>query len=141
MDRLMSNLLRARRFTLTLLSAFAVVAIVLAVVGLYGVIAYGATQRRREFSVRIALGAQRRQIARIVVGEGARIAVAGVLIGIVGALATARLLSSLLFDVDPHDAGVLSAVVAGLSVVAMMACVVPARRATRVDAAEVLRGD
>ncbi|HEX8945923.1 MAG TPA: ABC transporter permease [Gemmatimonadaceae bacterium] len=141
MDRLMSSLLRARRFTLTVLSAFAAVAIVLAVVGLYGVIAYGATQRRREFSVRIALGAQRRQIARIVVGEGARIAVAGVLIGIVGALATARLLSSLLFDVDPHDAGVLSAVVAGLSVVAMMACVVPARRATRVDAAEVLRGD
>jgi putative ABC transport system permease protein len=141
MDRLMASLLRARRFTLTLLGAFAIVAITLAAIGLYGVIAYGVTQRRREFGVRIALGAQRLQIARIVVAEGGRIAVAGVVIGILGALGTARLLSSLLFDVDPRDPGVLSAVVAGLVVVAMLACIVPTRRATNVDATEVLRGD
>jgi predicted permease len=141
MDRMMAALLRARRFTLTLLGAFAIVAITLAVVGLYGVIAYGVTQRRREFGVRVALGAQRGQIARIVIGEGGRIAAAGVAIGVLGALSTARLLSSLLFDVSPHDPGVLSAVVAGLAVVAMLACIVPARRATRIDATEVLRGD
>jgi putative ABC transport system permease protein len=140
-ERLMASLLRARAFTLTLLGAFAIVAITLAVVGLYGVIAYGVTQRRREFGVRIALGAQRRQIARIVVGEGGRIAVAGIAIGILGAMGTTRLLSSLLFDVDPHDPGVLSAVVAGLVVVALLACIEPARRATRVDATEVLRGE
>jgi putative ABC transport system permease protein len=105
------------------------------------VIAYGVTQRRREFGVRVALGAQRGQIARIVIGEGGRIAAAGVAIGVLGALSTARLLSSLLFDVSPHDPGVLSAVVAGLAVVAMLACIVPARRATRIDATEVLRGD
>jgi putative ABC transport system permease protein len=141
MERLMASLLRARAFTLTLLGAFAIVAITLAVVGLYGVIAYGVTQRRREFGVRIALGAQRRQIARIVVGEGSRIAVAGIAIGILGAMGTTRLLSSLLFDVDPHDPGVLSAVVAGLVLVALLACIEPARRATRVDATEVLRGE
>jgi predicted permease len=141
MDELMGNLLRSRRFMLTLLGAFAAVAITLATVGLYGVIAYGVSQRRREFGIRVALGARGGQIARLVVGEGGRIALAGAILGILGAVATSRFIASLLFDVSPRDASVLALVCVGLVGVAMLACLVPARRATRVDAAEVLRGD
>lgn len=141
MDSMMGELLRSRRFTLTLLATFAGVAIALAVIGLYGVIAYGVSQRRREFGIRIALGAQQRQIARMVVGEGAIIAAAGAAIGTGGAIASGRLLSSMLFEVSPRDGLVLGGVSAGLIVVAMLACLIPARRATSVDAAEVLRGD
>lgn len=141
MDSLMGTLLRSRQFTLTLLAAFATVAITLAVVGLYGVIAYGVSQRRREFGIRVALGAQRRQIARMVVGEGGRIALFGVALGVVGAVATSRLISSMLFEVSPRDITVLTLVPIGLIAVAMLACIIPARRATRVDAAEVLRGE
>jgi predicted permease len=141
MDAMMSELLRSRRFTLTLLATFAAVAIALAVIGLYGVIAYGVSQRRREFGIRIALGAQQSQIARMVVGEGASIALFGALIGAAGALVSGRLLSSMLFEVSPRDGLVLGGVSAGLVVIAMLACLIPARRATSVDAAEVLRGD
>jgi len=141
MDELMGSLLRSRQFTLTLLAAFATVAVTLAVVGLYGVIAYGASQRRREFGIRVALGAQHGQIARMVVGEGGRIAMLGALIGVAGAMAMSRVLASLLFEVNPRDAGVLGFVSVTLIGVAMLACVVPARRATQVDAAEVLRGE
>ena len=141
MQTLMDALLRTREFTLRLLAAFAAVAITLAVVGLYGVIAYGVSQRRREFGIRVALGAQRRQIARMVVAEGGRIAVVGVAFGLIGALATGRLIASLLFEVSPRDVTVLSLVSVGLIGTTMLACMLPARRATRVDAAEVLRGD
>jgi ABC-type antimicrobial peptide transport system permease subunit len=126
---------------LTLLGAFAAVAITLATVGLYGVIAYGVSQRRREFGIRVALGARRGQIARLVVGEGGRIALVGAILGILGAVASSRFIASLLFDVSPRDASVLGLVCVGLVAVAILACLVPARRATRVDAAEVLRGD
>jgi predicted permease len=141
MGAMMDNLLRARRFTLTLLGAFAGVAVALAVIGLYGVIAYGVSQRRREFGVRIALGAQQRQIARMVVFEGARVAVAGVIVGGAAALAMGRFVSSLLFEVSARDFSVYASVAAGLIAVAMAACLIPARRATQVDASEVLRGD
>jgi putative ABC transport system permease protein len=141
MEGLMEALLRDRRFTLSLLGAFAAAAITLALIGLYGVIAYGVSQRRREFGVRIALGARSSDIARMVVAEGAWIGVIGAAIGSVGALATGRAIASLLFEVSPHDLGILGAVAAGLVSVAMLACVVPARRATTVDVAEVLRAD
>ena len=141
MDDLMGSLLRSRQFTLTLLAAFATVAVTLAVVGLYGVIAYGVSQRRHEFGIRVALGAQRGQIARMVVGEGGRIAVIGALLGLAAATATSRLLASMLFEVNPRDVGVLALVSVTLIGVAMLACVVPARRATQVEAAEVLRGE
>jgi putative ABC transport system permease protein len=141
MDDLMGSLLRSRQFTLTLLAAFATVAVTLAIVGLYGVIAYGVSQRRREFGIRVALGAQHGQIARMVVGEGGRIAVIGALLGVAGATAMSRVLASMLFEVNPRDVGVLALVSVTLIGVAMLACVVPARRATQVDAAEVLRGD
>jgi putative ABC transport system permease protein len=141
MDTLMSELLRGRRFVLMLLSSFAVVAIALAAIGLYGVVAYGVSQRRREFGVRMALGAQRGEIARMILTESGRIAAAGVLIGGLGALATGRFIAAFLFEVKAHDAGVFVSVSVGLIAIALLACVVPAHRATTVDAAEVLRGD
>jgi putative ABC transport system permease protein len=141
MDDMMDNLLRARRFTLTLLGAFANVAIVLAAIGLYGVIAYGVSQRRREFGVRIALGARASQIGRMVLLEGARMALAGLVVGGIAAFALSRVVSTLLFEVDARDVSVFALVSFGLIAVALIACVIPARRATRVDASEVLRGE
>jgi putative ABC transport system permease protein len=141
MEAALDSLLRSRRFTMTLLGAFAVAAILLSSVGLYGVIAYGVTQRQRELGVRVALGAPARALARMVIGEGARIAVAGALVGLAGAVAVSKLLSSLLFDVDPRDPVMLAGVATTLVAVALLACLAPARRAMRTDAAEVLRGD
>jgi putative ABC transport system permease protein len=141
MESLMADLLKERRFTLTLLVIFAMVAIVLATIGLYGVIAYGVAERRREFSVRMALGAQRLAIARIVLSEGAAIAVAGTAVGSVCALITNRLITSLLFEVSARDAVVLVAVSVGLTAVALATCLLPAYRATTVDPARILRGD
>ena len=110
-------------------------------IGLYGVVAYGVSQRRREFGVRLALGAQRRQIARLVVLEGGQIAAAGAVIGGLGALAIGRFMAAFLFEVGTRDVTVFAVVSVGLIGIAMLACVVPAHRATTVDAAEVLRGD
>lgn len=140
-EKSLANLLKARRFALTLLGAFAIVAIVLAAIGLYGVIAYGVTQRRRELGVRVALGAQGNDIARMIVAEGARIAIFGASLGGLGAIVLGRLLASLLFEVNPRDPMVLSTVAAGLVIVAILACLIRARRAMNVDAAEILRGD
>jgi putative ABC transport system permease protein len=141
MKRQMADLLRSRQFTLLLLGTFAGVAIALASIGLYGVIAYGVSQRRRELGVRLALGAQRGQIATMILSEGARIALGGAVLGGIGALAAGRLLSSLLFEVNPRDPFVLGGVGVLLVAVAIAASVLPARRATRVSAAEVMRGD
>jgi putative ABC transport system permease protein len=141
MDDMMSTLLRGRRFTLALFTAFAAVAITLATIGLYGVIAYGVSQRRREFGVRMALGARPREIARMVILDGGRIAAAGLVIGAAGALAMGRLIASLLFELSARDVTSFAAVAAGLVAVVLIACLVPARRATSVDAAEVLRGE
>ena len=141
MDELMRDLLRARKFTLMLLGVFAAVAFALAVVGLYGVVAYGVSQRGREFGIRVALGARNSEIGRLVVVEGSQIAMAGAVLGAVGSLGAGRLVSSMLFEVSARDAFVLSVVSIGMVGVAIVACLVPARRATRVDLAEVLRGD
>jgi putative ABC transport system permease protein len=141
MEDRMSDLLRARRFTVSLLSVFAAVAMTLAAIGLYGVIAYGVTQRRREFGVRMALGAQRAQIARMILFEGGRIAVVGAVIGVAGALVMSRLIASMLFEVSARDSSVFGLTTAGMICVALLACMLPALRATTTDAAEVLRGD
>jgi predicted permease len=141
MDELMGDLLKARRFTLTLLGAFAAIAALLAIVGLYGVVAYGVTQRRREFGIRIALGARPARVAGLVLRDGVRIAVIGTILGSIGALASGRLLASLLFEVNPHDGGAFALVAALLVGVALLACLIPAHRATTVDAIEALRSD
>jgi predicted permease len=131
--------LGARRFNLTLVGAFAGTALVLAAAGIYGVMAYSVTQRRKEIGVRIALGASRGQVFRIVIGQGLLTTVAGVALGVVAALVLTRTLENLLFGVTPTDPVTFAAVIAILIAVAGLACYVPARRATDADPMDALR--
>ena len=133
--------LGARRFNLTLVGVFAATALVLAVAGIYGVMAYSVTRRRRELGVRIALGATRANVVGLVVGQGLATTAIGVAIGVAGALALTRTLQTMLFNVTPTDPAAFAGVVAILMAVAGLACYVPARRATRVNPVEALRQD
>ena len=133
--------LAQRRFGMLLLGFFATSALALVVIGLYGVIAYGVTQRTHEIGVRSALGASRREVFRLIVGEGARVTAVGVVIGLVGALALARVLESMLYRVSALDPLTLGAVTLGLVTIALAASGIPARRAMRVEPVEALRGD
>jgi len=128
-----------QRDTALLLSAFAGVALILAAVGLAGVIAYLVAHRTHEIGVRVAMGAGRGEVLRLVVGEGARLVAIGVVIGMVAAVAVTRVLSSLLFGVTPTDPVTFLVVPLVLVLVALGAAVVPARRATRVDPMVALR--
>src|SRR5467141_1786586 len=139
MDQLVADSLSRSRFTMLLLGIFAVVAVVLASVGLYGLIAYSVTQRTQELGIRIALGAQRRDVLRLVLGQGTRLTLLGVAVGVLAALAFSRLLSTLLFGVSATDPLTFAGVAAVLALVALMACFIPARRATRVDPIVALR--
>ncbi|MDF2771766.1 MAG: permease [Geminicoccaceae bacterium] len=129
-----------RRFSTVLLGAFAVLALVLSAVGIYGVISYSVSERRFEIGVRMALGAERSGVLAAVVGEGVRMAVAGATLGVGGAIAVGGLLRSLLIGVPVVDVVTLAAVTLGLVVVAAVASLVPARRATAISATEALRG-
>ena len=122
-----------RRFSLFVVSLFAVIALVLGAVGLYGVMAYAVTQRTREFGIRVALGAQQSDVLRLVIRQGMLLSLAGVVIGVAGSFALTRLMSSLLFGVTPTDAMTFAIVSVILTSVALVACYVPARRATKVD--------
>ena len=130
-----------RRFTTLLLGVFASVALVLAIIGTYGVIAHATAQRTQEIGIRIALGADRRSIRRMVLAGGLRIAAAGLAIGIFGALALTQVLSGLLFGISARDPLTFVAVPSGLLVVALAACWIPARRAMQVEPVIALRGD
>ena len=141
LDGLLSDTVAPRRFSTILLGAFALLALVLAAVGIYGVMSYIVSLRINEIGIRMALGAQPRDIWRLIVGGGARLALAGVAIGLAGALALTRLLSSLLFQVRASDPVTFAAVVAGLGAVSLLACYIPARRATKVDPISALRHD
>jgi putative ABC transport system permease protein len=138
-EQIYSASLGARHFNLTLVTVFAVTALLLAVAGIYGVMAYTVTRRRREIGVRLALGARPGQIVRIIFDQGMTTTVAGVAVGIVAALALTRTMQSLLFGVTPTDPAAFAAVVLVLCAVAAIACYLPARRATLVDPAETLR--
>jgi putative ABC transport system permease protein len=129
------------QFAMALLTAFAILALVLAAVGLYGVIAYGVTQRTREIGVRVALGADPRAVTRLVVGGGMRLAAVGVAIGAVTAAATTRLLESMLYAVTPTDPVTFSLIALLVATIAILASYVPARRALRIDPTEALRAD
>jgi len=130
-----------RRFTAGLAVLFAGAALTLAVVGIYGVIAYSVTERRREFGVRLALGARASQVLALVAREGATLAATGLLGGLIGAAAGAWWLRSQLYGVTPWDPVSLAATLPILSAASLLACVVPALRAVRTDPAEALRGD
>jgi hypothetical protein len=129
------------RFALTVMAALAVLAIALASVGLYGVLSYGVSQRRRELGVRAALGAARRDLLLLVVGDGLRVTAIGLGLGIVAAAALTRFMRSALFGVEPLDLASFLAAPVVLGVVATIACFLPARRAASTDPAEALRTD
>jgi predicted permease len=129
----------SRRFTTTLLGLFGLLALVLASVGIYGVVSYGVAERRREIGIRTALGARPRDVLGMIVGNALRLAAVGMAVGAIAALGLSRLLSSLLFGVGPSDPATYAGVVLLLSSVVLAACVVPARGALRVDPNTVLR--
>jgi putative ABC transport system permease protein len=139
MDQLLADSLSRSRFTTLLLGIFSVVALVLAAVGVYGLIAYSVTQRTQELGIRIALGAQRRDVLRLVLAQGTRLTLLGVAIGVFGALALSRLLATLLFGVSATDPLTFAGVAALLAIVALAACFIPARRATCVHPIVALR--
>jgi predicted permease len=139
MDQLASESLALERVVTILLGVFAGVALGLAAVGLYGVISYSASQRTHEIGIRMALGAGRSEVLRMVLGDGLRLTLLGLALGLAGAMALTRLLSSLLYGVRPHDIAIFSGVSILLAVVALLASYIPARRATRVDPMAALR--
>jgi putative ABC transport system permease protein len=139
MDDLVAANVAEPRFRTLLLTIFAVVSLALAALGLYGVVAFSVSQRRAELGLRIALGADPRQVLRLVLREGMTPVAIGIAAGLAGAAAIARVMATLLFDVDPFDPVTFGVVAASLAAVALAACYVPARRATRVDPAASLR--
>ncbi len=128
------------RFTMLLIGIFSATAFLLAVVGIYGVIAYSVAQRTQELSIRIALGAENRDIFRLVIGGGLALTVLGIVIGLVGSIAVTRVMSAMLYETSATDPAVLGGCAAVFLVVAMIAGYLPARRAVRIDPAGVLRG-
>jgi putative ABC transport system permease protein len=141
MEEILSGSIRNVRFRAGLLAGFAGAAFLLAVIGLYGVLAYSVTRRSRELGIRIALGARSVEVFRLVVREGMVLVAIGVAFGLAGSFAATRLVSGLLFDVASTDLKVFVAVTLALLGSGLAACVLPARRATRVDAMEALRSE
>lgn len=139
MEQILSTSLAFQRFSMLLMSIFAGLALILAAVGTYGVMAYYVAQRTHEIGIRMALGAHPGNVLRMVIGQGMTLAAIGLAIGIVGALEATRLLASQLYGVKPADPVVLAVVVALLGLIALLACYIPARRAARVDPLVALR--
>jgi putative ABC transport system permease protein len=139
MDEIRAESVAPERLNLTLLSIFAGIALVLAIVGIYGVMSYSVTQRTHEIGIRMAIGAQPRDVFRMVIGQGMMLALIGVGLGLVGAFGLTRLMTSMLFGVEPTDPATFAAIAVLLTVVALVACYLPGRRATRVDPVVSLR--
>jgi putative ABC transport system permease protein len=141
MDMLIGDSLQATRFNTVLLGLFAGVALALAAVGIYGVVAWNVTQRTREIGIRLALGANRTNVLALVIGQSMRVVLLGIAIGVAGSLAVARTLQSLLFGISAFDLATFVAVIGVLATAALLACWHPARRATRVDPMVALRAE
>ena len=139
MERMVADSMTQRRFAMTLLGVFALVALTLSSVGLYGVMSYSVTHRTNEIGIRMALGARAADVLGMVVGQGMRLSIAGVGIGLGGAFVLTRVMRSLLFGVSASDPLIYAAMALVLAAVSLLACFVPARRATKVDPIEALR--
>src|ERR1044072_7835917 len=139
MDQIVSQSVAPRRFSMLLLSVFAIVALALACIGIYGMMSYAVAQRTREIGLRMTLGAQRTDVMRLVIGHGMKLAIAGVVLGLIASFALTRTMKNLLFGgsvTDPFTFGAITLLLAG---VALLACWIPARRATKVDPIVALR--
>jgi putative ABC transport system permease protein len=141
MSQVMADAAAPQRFSTVVLSAFAGGALLLAAVGLYGTLAFGVTQRTREIGVRVALGATRREVLRLVVGQGMSLTILGLALGLAGAFAATRLMTGLLYQTEPLDVGTFASVTGVLAAVALLSCYLPARRAARVEPMAALRAE
>ena len=141
MEQIISKSLAARRFTMLVLIIFGATALLLAAVGIYGVMSYAVVRRTHELGVRVALGASRQEIVGLVLRQGMRPAVIGMAAGLLGAFALTRFLASLLYGVRPADPATLVAVTFLLGGIALLACYLPARRATSIDPTVALRSE
>jgi putative ABC transport system permease protein len=139
MSDVIARSIARQNFNMTLLTAFGAIALLLAAVGVYGVISYSVEQATHDISIRLALGAAPRDILSLVVGGGMKLAGAGLTLGIAGALAASRVLSTMLYGVKSTDPLTYAAAAASLGIVAAVACYVPARRAMRVDPLAALK--
>jgi ABC-type antimicrobial peptide transport system permease subunit len=139
LNEVIAGSLAERRFSMILLDAFAVVAVLLASVGIYGVISYLVGERTRELGIRLAMGAQRADVARLVLRQGMTMAIGGLVLGLLAAAGLTRLLGNLLYGVSPTDPATFTLVALLLASVALLACAIPAWRATRVDPLVALR--
>jgi putative ABC transport system permease protein len=133
MDALLDNSVAERRFSAQLLGAFAALALVLASIGIYGVVSYSVSQRSHEIGIRMALGAQRRDLLRLVIGNGMKLVAIGLAVGLASALVLTRLMKTLLFNVEATNPVIFTAIALLLAFVAFLGCCFPPRRATKVD--------
>jgi putative ABC transport system permease protein len=139
MDEIRAESIAPERLNLTLLSIFAGIALVLAIVGIYGVMSYAVTQRTHEIGIRMAIGAQAWDVFRMILKQGMTLALIGIGIGLVGAFALTRLMRTMLFDIAPTDPLTFGLIATLLTTVALVACYLPGRRATKVDPVVSLR--
>jgi putative ABC transport system permease protein len=139
LDQRVAESVAVTRSLMFLFGTFALLALALAAVGIYGIVSYSVSQRTHEIGIRMALGAQRGHVLRLIIRNGVTLAITGIAIGIGGALALTRFLKTLLFGITPTDSPTFVAVSVGLFVIAVAACLIPARRATKVDPLVALR--
>jgi putative ABC transport system permease protein len=141
MEQALAESIAPRRFTLLLLGAFALVALVLAVLGVYGVVAYAVAERTQEIGIRLALGAQRGGVVAMIVRQGMLSVIAGIIAGVAGAVAATRLIAGLLYGVEAHDVPTFVVTTTLLAAVAFVACAAPALKAALVDPVVALRAE